>query len=139
MTNGLPAVRARRGRSLYFALGWLFFCLGALGALLPVLPTTPFMLLALWGFARSSTRFHGWLYNHRLFGPRLQSWHLHRVIPPVVRVGAYVSMLASLSFTAFVAGLHWAIVGATAILMLIGVVYIARCPSRPPDGSAYGD
>jgi uncharacterized membrane protein YbaN (DUF454 family) len=118
---------------VYFTLGWLFFGLGVLGAFLPVLPTTVFMLLALWGFARSSERFHHWLFTHKRFGPGLQRWQENRVVPPMVRVTAYVSMVASLSFTAFVANLPWWAVAATAALMLVGVVFIARCPSRPPN------
>jgi len=68
-------------RPLLFILGWLLFCLGVVGAFVPVLPTTPIMLLALWCFARSSDRFHDWLYTHRIFGPPLQLWHKYKVIP----------------------------------------------------------
>ena len=68
-------------RPLLFVLGCLFFVTGFVGVFVPVLPTTPLMLLALWCFARSSNRFHDWLYTHRVFGPPLQQYRRHRVIP----------------------------------------------------------
>lgn len=83
-------------KPLFFLLGWLFFTLGLIGAFLPVLPTTPFMLLALCMFARSSARFHHWLYQHRLFGPPLQMWQEHRVISVRAKILS-VSMM-SISF-----------------------------------------
>ncbi|HYH94448.1 YbaN family protein, partial [Hyalangium sp.] len=73
--------RNPRVRFLYKALGFFFVGLGVLGAFLPVLPTTSFLLLALWAFSRSSRRFHHWLYTHPRFGPRLQEWHEHGTIP----------------------------------------------------------
>ena len=72
-------------RPLLFILGWLLFGLGFVGAFVPVLPTTPLMLLALWCFARSSNRFHDWLYAHQVFGPPLQQYREHRVIPLVAK------------------------------------------------------
>jgi hypothetical protein len=90
------------------------------------------MLLALWAFSRSSRRFHDWLYNHRIFGARLRSWYEHRVVPWPVKLTAYASMLASLSYVSFVADYHWAIPTATAVLILVGIYFISRCPSKPP-------
>jgi len=131
-------MRSRRQRYLYFAFGWACFGIGALGAILPILPTTPFMLLALWGFAHSSRRFHDWLYNHRWFGARLRAFKRHRVVPLSVKLTAYVSMLASLAFTTFVADVHWAVPVATATLILVGIIYIARCPSSMPTEDSAG-
>ena len=88
-------------RPVYFLLGWCFFGLGAVGTVVPGLPTTPFMLLALWGFARSSQRFHDWLYTHRLFGPPLQQWQKHGVISPRVKWLSVTTMTLSLAYLVF--------------------------------------
>ena len=85
-------------RPLFFILGWLLFGLGFVGAFVPVLPTTPLMLLALWCFSRSSDRFHDWLYTHKIFGPPLQQWQEHRVIPLAAKLIAVFFMAASLVY-----------------------------------------
>ncbi|AMB95813.1 MULTISPECIES: YbaN family protein [Aerococcus] len=54
-------------RYFYLILGWTSFALGALGTFIPVLPTTPFMLLAAWAFARSSKRFDQWLKSTKIY------------------------------------------------------------------------
>lgn len=116
----------------YFVLGWCFFALGAVGVVLPVLPTTPFMLLALWGFARSSRRFHTWLYTHRVFGPPLQQFREHRVIPARVKALAVSMMAVSYASMVFVAQIPTYPLIASGSLMAIGIIYIFRHPSRPP-------
>jgi len=55
-------------------LGWLCIVLGVIGIFLPILPTTPLILLAAWSFARSSQCFHFWLLNHRSLGPIVHAW-----------------------------------------------------------------
>jgi uncharacterized membrane protein YbaN (DUF454 family) len=118
-------------RPLYFALAWLFFSLGALGAFLPGLPTVPFMLLALWAFSRSSRRFHDWLYAHRLFGPPLQDWKRHRVIPLRAKLFSLVSMIASMIYMIAYASMPpWAL-AIVAAIMAYGAWFVLSHPSRP--------
>ena len=85
MDEGERSKRWGGRRLLYFAAGWLFFVLGVIGAVLPVVPTTPFMLLAAWAFSHSSRRFERWLLEHRWFGPGIQRWRTHRVVPARVK------------------------------------------------------
>src|SRR5262245_37471900 len=80
-------------RAVYLLLGTGFVGLGALGALLPVLPTTPFLLLASYCFLRSSPRLNDRLLRSRLFGPFLRDWHQHRGVRPRVKITA-VTVLA---------------------------------------------
>jgi uncharacterized protein len=119
-------------RWIYWLLGWTFFGLGIAGALLPVLPTTPFMLLALWGFSRSSPRLEAWLLDHKTFGPSLRAWRHHRVVPWRAKIIAWSSMAASLIYMIFFRHPAWWISAATAALMAYAVWYVARCPSAPP-------
>ena len=89
---------ARPIRWFLWAAGTLCVGLAALGAFLPLLPTTPFVLLAAGAYARSSPRFHHWLMSNRLFGPFLRDWYEHRAIPRrarVLSVGLVVVFLGS--------------------------------------------
>lgn len=60
--------------------GHFFLGLGIIGAFLPVLPTTPFLLLAAYFYSRTNHELHKWLYNHHLFGPPLRDWEENKVI-----------------------------------------------------------
>lgn len=115
------------------ALGWIFVGLGLVGVLLPVLPTTPFMLVALWCFARSSDRFHAWLYNHRFFGPPLRKWERHRVIPLRAKVFALTAMGGSLFYITFVADVQTYLIVLAALFMAYGAWFILTKPSTIPD------
>ena len=117
-------------RTLYFLLGWSFFGLGAVGAVVPGLPTTPFMLLALWAFSKSSKRFHDWLYAHRLFGPPLNQWRDHRVIPVKAKFLAIVTMIASFTYLAFFTGMNTLLKVIVALVMLSGAAFILSQSSR---------
>lgn len=122
-------------RLAYVVLGCLFVGLGVAGAFLPLLPTTPFMLLAAACFARASTRFYNWLLNTRAFGPAILEWRLHRSIPYRVKLIAIATMLVTLSIS-----MVWAIEG-TALRVLCGALgillatWMYRIPSRDAPSS----
>lgn len=113
-------------------LGFVFFGLGLIGVLLPGLPTTVFMLLALWAFARSSERFHDWLYHHRLFGPPLQAWHTYRVIPLRAKVLAVTMMAGSLVYLLFFTRMYLWLKAVVLLAMLYGAWFILSKPSVRP-------
>ena len=66
---------------IYLSLGWVCVGLAFIGIFIPGIPTTPFLILALWAFAKSSKKFHTWLLNHPRFGPILRNWESHKVVP----------------------------------------------------------
>ena len=132
-------VLQRARRAFYIGLGCLCFGLGVLGAFLPVLPTTPFMLVALWAFSLSSRRLETWLLSHPRFGPRLVAWRTCRAVPLPVKLTAWGSMIGSLTLMTL-SGAPALALGGAASVMLIGAIYVARCPSRPPaPAPAHGD
>jgi hypothetical protein len=82
-------------RYLLMALGMLFLALGLLGIFVPLLPTTPFLLLAAWCFGKSSKRFHDWLLQHRWFGPPIKDWQRYHVIRTKFKLLATAMFAAS--------------------------------------------
>jgi len=82
-------------RILLAIAGTVFVALGVIGAVLPVLPTTPFLLLAAGCYARSSERLHGRLLASPWFGPSIRNWQEHRAISPRARTLAIVMIVIS--------------------------------------------
>ena len=74
-------MRQKIKRGLYLFLGFLFIALGILGVILPLLPTTPFIIFAAFFFSQSSQRLHAWLLRNRIFGPILYNWETCHCIP----------------------------------------------------------
>ncbi len=126
-------------RWAFLGIGFAFTGLGVLGAVLPLLPATPFFLVALWAFARSSRRFHDWLYHHPVFGPPLRSFHEHRVVPRYAKALS----LGTMTVTFALAWLHgrtpaWGL-AAMAVLFLGSAAFVLRFPSTPPVRREAGD
>ena len=122
-------------KPLLLLTGWVFVALGATGILIPGLPTVPFLLVALWAFSKSSQRFHDWLYNHSLFGPPLQQWQDHRVIPTKAKVLAVMTMTVSLSYMIFISDVSTWVTVVTALIMVSAAAYILSQPSQVPGGA----
>ena len=89
---------------LFFILGWLFLSLGVIGLFLPLLPTTPFLLLAAASFTRSSDRFYNWLINHPVLGTYIRNYREYHAIT----LQAKVVSLAAL----------WLVIGTTALFVV---------------------
>jgi len=85
-------------KPFYNAAGVLAVLLGILGLFLPLLPTTPFLLLASWCFARGSDRLHRWLLSHRVFGAYLRNFEAGRGIPLKAKIVATVMLWASMLY-----------------------------------------
>jgi uncharacterized membrane protein YbaN (DUF454 family) len=117
-------------RAALLAAGLLCLGLGILGLFLPLLPSTPFVLLAAACFARSSQRFYRWLMAHRAFGPLVREWRTHRSIPYRTKLVAIALMSASLSVSiVFFVRPAW-LQAALALFGLGLAVWLYRIPSR---------
>ncbi|MCB1694739.1 MAG: YbaN family protein [Pseudomonadales bacterium] len=111
-------------KTLYKPLGMVFLALAVLGVVLPVLPSTPFVLLAAWFFARSSERWHRRLLDSELFGPMIRNWELDRCISRRTKAVALVSMLLAGSGSIIFALDDDRLRMATGLLMLVGCATI---------------
>jgi uncharacterized membrane protein YbaN (DUF454 family) len=124
-------------KPILIAFGLLSVGLAVLGMFLPVLPTTPLLLLALACFARSSERLHGWLLSHRAFGPVLKNWHETRSMPRRAKIVAIASIVVvgGMSVLFFVKGTGLKFTVAAILLIPIGIVLRTRSTEsvkRPP-------
>ena len=84
----------RAARLTWLVVGLVALALGAIGIALPLLPTTPFILLAAFAFAQSSEKLHQWLLDHNVFGPLIDNWQQHGAISRRTKVVSVVSMAA---------------------------------------------
>ena len=117
-------------RPLLLGTGWLCVGLGIFGIIMPVFPTTPFLLVALWAFSRSSPELAERIRNHRLAGPFIRDWEAEGVIPVKAKVLAVAMMSAMLGWLFYSrTAPDWALAGA-AVVMGAVAVYIVSRPSR---------
>ena len=116
-------------RKIYLLIGLFFAGLGALGVFLPVLPTTPFLLVAAACFARSSRKLENRLLNDRRFGPLLRDWRLRGAIPGRAKVASCVGMIAGYVLFWIGSSPGPILACGVAALMLSGLIYVFSRPS----------
>ena len=121
-------------RGVLLGCGVLCVALGAAGLVLPVLPTTPFMLLAAFCFARASPALHRRLVQSRLFGPTIVEWQRHRAIPWRTKLTAIALMSATLGVSIVFFVQPTALRIALALLGVVLAVWLYRIPSRDRPG-----
>jgi uncharacterized membrane protein YbaN (DUF454 family) len=117
-------------KAFYLALGLSFLGLGILGAFIPVLPTTPFVIVAAYFFSKSSPRLEQWLNQHPFFGPNIEAWKKHRAIPLKAKmIACFFMTLSTLTIL-----LRDTTVIKKVILIsiiLVCAIYVATRPSPP--------
>ncbi|ALB71547.1 DUF454 family protein [Cronobacter muytjensii] len=114
-------------RTILLILGWLAVVLATLGVVLPLLPTTPFLLLAAWCFARSSPRFHHWLLYRSWFGGYLRHWQQYRAMPPGAKPRAILVILATFAISLWMVKIFWVRI---VLLIILGglLMFMWRIP-----------
>lgn len=124
--------RHRSVRYVLLAVGWLSVVLGVIGIFVPVLPTTPFLLLAAACFVRSSRRFYLWLVNHRHLGPWIRDYLEGNGIPLKGKVYAIGLMWASIGLSCYLVPLPWAraFMLTSAVLVTAYILRQKTLPSR---------
>ncbi len=117
-------------RIFWLGAGLFFTALAFLGVALPLLPTTPFLLLAAFCFARSSQKLHDWLYAHNLFGPLLTDWERYGAINRRAKLFAVIALVSTPILTYFLGGKLWVV--AVQIPILAGsAIFILTRPDGP--------
>ncbi len=126
----------RRWRWAWTAGGMVFLAAGLIGVVVPVLPTTPFLLLATACFLRGSERLHRWILTNRWFGEYLRRYREGRGIPARTKAGAITLLWASIGLSAAFAVESWAVrVGLLAIAVAVTahIAMIGRRRGRRPE------
>ncbi|MBF6623732.1 MAG: YbaN family protein [Pseudomonas stutzeri] len=127
----IQAYRNPLVRYLLLAVGWLSVALGFIGIFVPVLPTTPFLLLAAACFVRSSQRFYNWLVMHPRLGPWFRDYLDGNGIPLKGKVYAIGTMWLSIGISCWLVPLVWARIGMLISATLV-TLYILRLRTLPP-------
>ena len=117
-------------RALWLGAGGLALLAGLVGIFLPLLPTTPFVLLAAFCFSRGSARWEAWMLNHPRFGPMVRDWREHRAVPLRAKQFATVMMTIGSVWAAFT--LPPRVAWLPALCCAAVATWLWRLPTRPP-------
>ena len=118
---------------LYVAGGWTCVGLAVIGSILPLVPTTPFLLLASWCFYRGSPRIHAWLHRSKWFGPTLDDWQHYRGIRKSMKYRTVGLVAAVVATSMVLSSLPWWLRYAALALVAVGLYVIWTVPTLPDD------
>ncbi|MCB2054403.1 MAG: YbaN family protein [Geminicoccaceae bacterium] len=128
-----PTLARALSRPFWLVIGIACLVLGLLGSVLPLLPTTPFVLAAAFAFARSSPRLQAWLYRHPRLGPLITDWKDHGAIAPRAKKMAVAAMAAALLFSILGGVPLWLLLVQALVLGAVATFVLTR-----PDGPRAG-
>ena len=121
-------------RIILLSLGFLCVGLAFIGIFIPGIPTTPFLIVALWAFAQSSKKFHAWLLNHKRFGTVLRNWESHKVVPIKAKITMVILQITAVAMIQYSLNNIFITIG-LAVLLLCVASYVISLPSKVPNGS----
>jgi uncharacterized protein len=127
--DALPILRPRWQRALWLLAGACSLLTGIVGIFLPLLPTTPFVLLAAFCFSRDSLRCEAWLLNHPRFGPMVRDWRVNRAISLRAKQLASVMMVLGSAWAGWVLPARFAWL--PALLCVAVATWMWRLPTTP--------
>jgi len=106
---------------ILITVGWCCVGMAFIGVFVPGIPTTIFLIVALWAFARSSKKFHSWLLNHKRFGPILQNWESHKVVPRNAKIIMVILQISAVII------FHYSLQNIyLTVLLIITLIFVAR-------------
>ena len=117
-------------RLIWFAVGLLMVALAGLGVVLPLLPTTPFVLVAAFAFARSSRRWSAWLHAHPMFGPLIHDWRQHGAISRRAKILGVASMVGVLALSVALQ-VRPLVIGVQAVVLSTSAAFVLSRPLPP--------
>ena len=122
---------ARQTRNLAWTIGGLTsLVVGVIGIFLPLLPTTPLVLLSAFCFGKGSPRLQAWLLGHPRFGPMIEDWNSHGAISPKAKRAAVIAMVATLALS-LALGLSLVIIIIQALCLTGAAAFILTRPDAP--------
>ena len=102
--------KGSKNKLILISFGWINLALGVIGVFLPILPTTPFILLTAWCFSRSSPKFHQWLISHKHLGPIVKAWESEEGIPPHACYKAIAMTWLGIMISMLIVAKLWAVI-----------------------------
>ena len=121
-------------RLVLISLGWVCVSLAFVGVFVPGIPTTIFLIIALWAFTKTSKKLRYWLLHHKRFGPILTNWQEHKVVPRRAKILMVTFMILSVILFHYSLQNLYLTVG---LIVILGFVarYVISLPSTVPDNS----
>ncbi len=134
MTDLPPPRYPRHWRWAWWLLAYLSLALGLAGIVLPVLPTTPFILLAAFAAARGSERLYGWLLAHAVMGPMIRDWNANGAVNRNAKWLA-TAMMALTAVMLFIFSPRWWLAAAVSLMMVTVATWLWLRPEPPGPGT----
>lgn len=128
-SNEVRLIKSSFLRKLLIVLGSMSFVLAIVGIFLPLLPTTPFLLLSAFCYAKSSARFYNWLMNNKFFGQYIQDWRDKKGLPLKTKIIALIFLFLTMVSTIVFFVPFLAVKFLLALIAILVATYILRLPT----------